>query len=115
MYSPLVAGADIIVVRDAHWAIVPALLWVAAQGARNGADAAARVIVRKSGSAAGTTRAWIIGRLENERGYLDGFWAFGGRFRPKIHAHPAGIRISTLVCPKIHAHAAGATTAIDIR
>jgi len=36
MYSPPVAGADIIVVRDAHWAIVPALLQVAAQGARNG-------------------------------------------------------------------------------
>ena len=36
MYSPLVAGADIIVVRDAHWAIVPALVQVAAQGARNG-------------------------------------------------------------------------------
>ena len=35
MYSPPVAGADIIVVRDAHWAIVPALLQVAAQGARN--------------------------------------------------------------------------------
>ena len=46
MYSPLVAGADIIVVRDAHWAIVTALPWVAAQGARNGADAAARVNVQ---------------------------------------------------------------------
>jgi len=50
-----------------------------------------------------------------ERGLLDGFWAFGSRFRPKIHCHSVGVRLSTLVCQKIHAHPAGATTAIDIR
>jgi len=33
MYSPPVAGADIIVVRDAHWAIVTALLEVSVGGA----------------------------------------------------------------------------------
>jgi len=33
MYSPLVAGADIIVVRDAHWAIVTALPQVSMRSA----------------------------------------------------------------------------------
>ena len=47
-----------------------------------------------------------FGRSGNEGGYLDGFWAFGSRFRPKIHAHLVSVRISTLVCPKIHAHPA---------